>query len=53
MKTKKEIGAYLNDLKNQINKLILDKKNFFKKEKLNEKLKLEKIDISLTPMRLK
>ena len=29
--TKKEIGAYLNDVKNQINTLILDKKNIFKK----------------------
>ena len=31
IETKKEIGAYLNDIKSQINKLILDKKNFFKK----------------------
>ena len=49
LETKKEIGAYLNDIKNQINKLILDKKNFFKKEHLKEKLNSEKIDISLTP----
>ena len=27
LETKKEVGAYLNDIKNQINKLILDKKN--------------------------
>ena len=31
LETKKEIGAYLNDIKNQINKLISDKKSFFKK----------------------
>ena len=29
LETKKEIGAYLNDIKNKINKLILDKKFFF------------------------
>ena len=40
IETKKEIGAYLNDIKNQINKLILDKKNVFKKEYLKEKIKL-------------
>ena len=45
LETKKEIGAYLNDIKNQINKLILDKKNFFKKEHLKEQLNSEKIDI--------
>jgi phenylalanyl-tRNA synthetase alpha chain len=37
IETKKEIGAYLNDIKSQINKLILDKKNFFKTEHLKEK----------------
>ena len=31
LETKKEIGAYLNDIKSQINKLILDKKIFLKK----------------------
>jgi len=30
LEAKKEIGAYLNDIKSQINKLILDKKIFFK-----------------------
>jgi phenylalanyl-tRNA synthetase alpha chain len=30
IETKKEIGAYLNDIKSQINKLILDKKIFSK-----------------------
>ena len=49
IETKKEIGAYLNDIKNQINKLILEKKYFLKKELLKEKIKSEKIDISLTP----
>ena len=49
IETKKEIGAYLNDIKSQINKLILDKKNFFKTEHLKEKINSEKIDISLTP----
>ena len=49
LETKKEIGAYLNDIKNQINKLILDKKNVFKKAYLKDKLESEKIDISLTP----
>ena len=34
IETKKEIGTYLNDIKNQINKLILDKKNVFIKENL-------------------
>ena len=47
IETKKEIGAYLNGIKNQINKLILDKKNFFKKENLKEKLNSEKIDTIL------
>ena len=32
IETKKEIGAYLNDIKSQINNLIIDKKNFFKKK---------------------
>ena len=49
IETKKEIGAYLNDIKSQINELILDKKVFFKKENLKDKLNSEKIDISLTP----
>ena len=49
LETKKEIGAYLNDIKSQINKLILDKKFFFKNELFKEKIKSEKIDISLTP----
>ena len=49
IETKKKIGAYLNDIKNQINKLILDKRLVFKKEHLKEKLKSEKIDITLTP----
>ena len=31
IETKKEIGAYLNDIKNQINKLIIDKKSVFQK----------------------
>ena len=49
LETKKEIGSYLNDIKSQINNLILDKSNFFKKEYLKDKLNSEKIDISLTP----
>ncbi len=31
LETKKEIGAYLNDIKSQINNLIIDKKIFSKK----------------------
>ncbi len=50
--TKKEVGTLLNDKKNEINNLIIDKKNSFKKKLLKEKLKTEKIDISLTPLEM-
>jgi len=52
LKQKKEIGSYLNDIKSQINKLISDKKFLFKKQYLKEKLNSEKIDVSLTLMKL-
>ena len=47
--SKREIGALVNDLKNKINKLIIEKKGFFKTEILNEKLITEKIDVTPTP----
>ena len=37
LEIKKEIGAHLNDIKSQINKLIIDKKSVFKKEYLEKK----------------
>ena len=47
--SKKEIGALINETKNKINQLIIDKKSFFKTKTLNEKLITEKIDVTLTP----
>ena len=47
--SKREIGALVNEIKNKINHLIIDKKSFFKTEILNEKLLTEKIDVTLTP----
>ena len=47
--SKREIVALVNDLKNKINQLIIDKKAFFKTQILNEKLITEKIDVTLTP----
>ena len=47
--SKKEIGTLINDTKNKINQLIIDKKSFFKTKYLNEKLVTEKIDVTLTP----
>jgi len=40
--SKREIGALVNDLKNKINNLIIEKKDFFKTQILNEKLITEK-----------
>ena len=34
--SKKEIGALINETKNKINQLIIDKKSFFKTKTLNE-----------------
>ena len=47
--SKREIGALVNEIKNKINHLIIDKKSFFKTQILNEKLLTEKIDVTLTP----
>ena len=47
--TKKEIGSLVNEIKNKINNLIIEKKSFYKAQILNEKLKTEKIDVTLTP----
>ena len=47
--SKKEIGSLVNEIKNNINKLIIDKKSYFKTEILNKKLLTEKIDVTLTP----
>ena len=47
--SKKEIGALINDIKDKVNNLILEKKSFFKTQILNEKLITEKIDVTLTP----
>ena len=47
--SKREIGALVNDIKNKINQLIIEKKSFFKTQILNKKLITEKIDVTLTP----
>ena len=44
---KKEVGLVLNDLRVDINSLLDEKKNKIETEILNEKLKSEKIDISM------
>ena len=47
--SKREIGSLINEIKNNINQLIVEKSLFFKKQLLLEKVKSEKIDVTLTP----
>ena len=47
--SKREIGSLINEIKNNINQLIVEKSIFFKKQLLLEKIKTEKIDVTLTP----
>ena len=49
---KREFGALLNNLKNEVNGLFDDKNKEIEDKKLNEKLQNEKIDISLPSTRL-
>ncbi len=45
--SKKEIGSLINEIKSNINNLIEDKTSSFKKDNLNERIKNEKIDVTL------
>lgn len=49
---KKEVGLVLNDLRVEVNNLLDEKKNKIETELLNEKLKSEKIDISMPGMEI-
>ena len=46
--SKREIGSIVNEIKNKINKEIVDRTQFFKKQILQEKINTEKIDVTLT-----
>ena len=46
--SKREIGSIINEIKNKINKEIVDRTQFFKKQILQEKINTEKIDVTLT-----
>ena len=46
--SKREIGSIVNEIKNKINKEIVDRTQFFKKQILEEKINTEKIDVTLT-----
>ena len=49
---KKEFGKALNDLKNEVNNLLDNKKKILEEEELNKKLETEKIDITLPSTKL-